>query len=251
MDDTLVDDLAAEQAALDSLVSKMDQPSWDLPTPAEGWTVRHQIAHLAFSDELALASLNGDGETRFRALTDPQHAEEVRVVLTNPGQNRTGPEVLAWWRAVRNREIALFRTTPASARLPWGPAYLAATSLCTARLMETWAHSLDCLTALGIDAHDTDRLRHVCHITYRAIPHAFKSAKTAMPGSLDELMVEVTSPSGDRWRYGRMSATQRITGSASEFARVGVRRMSRAEASTLAAEGPFADAALDILKAYL
>jgi hypothetical protein len=72
-----------------------------------------------------------------------------------------------------------------------------------------------------------------------------------MPGALDDLVVEVISPSGGLWRYGSPSASQRIEGSAAEFARVGVRRMKLSEATTLTAEGTLADAALGTLKAYL
>src|SRR5258708_4837754 len=56
---TLVDP-AAEHAALDALVAPLDAAAWETPTPAEGWAVRDQVAHLAYFD----------GEAR-RAITDP------------------------------------------------------------------------------------------------------------------------------------------------------------------------------------
>jgi uncharacterized protein (TIGR03084 family) len=117
--------------------------------------------------------------------------------------------------------------------------------------METWAHGLDCFTALKVEPVDTDRLRHVCHITYRAIPHAFRDAGQPMPGHIDDLVVEVTSPSGDLWRFGPPSASQRIKGTAGDFARVGVRRKRLADARSLEGQGELAWRALPILKAYL
>jgi uncharacterized protein (TIGR03083 family) len=47
--DALVDDLVAEELALDELVAPLDGAAWSMPTPAEGWTVRDQVAHLAAS----------------------------------------------------------------------------------------------------------------------------------------------------------------------------------------------------------
>src|SRR5262245_49251701 len=46
----LCDDLAAEHAALDAVVADLDEARWDLATPAKGWSVRDQIAHLAYTD---------------------------------------------------------------------------------------------------------------------------------------------------------------------------------------------------------
>lgn len=72
-----------------------------------------------------------------------------------------------------------------------------------------------------------------------------------MPASLEELVVEVTSPAGESWRFGRAGAPNRIEGTASEFTRVGVRRMRLDDAATLRAHGPLAVVALPNLKAYL
>jgi uncharacterized protein (TIGR03084 family) len=250
MDHPIVDDLGAEQAALDALVADLDEPGWDMPTPAEGWTIRDQIAHLAFFDEVAVASLTGSGQARFAELT-VQSPDLTDAHRGPPGAGRTGAEVLSWWRGARRSEISAFREADPSARVPWGPNFMAAPSLCTARLMETWAHGLDCFAARQVEPVDTDRLRHVCHITYRAIPHAFRDAGQPMPGRLDDLVVEVTSPSGHLWQFGPPSAPQRIEGTAADFARVGVRRMRLADARSLQSTGELASSALLILKAYL
>ena len=117
--------------------------------------------------------------------------------------------------------------------------------------METWAHGLDCFMALCVEPADGERLRHVCHIAYRAIPNALLQAGLTMPAPLDDLVVEVRSPTGALWRFGRQGAPNRIEGTAGEFARVGVRRMSLSQAISLCAKGPLAELALPHLKAYL
>jgi hypothetical protein len=40
-------DLITEGEALDGLVAGLDAAQWALPTPALGWTITHQIAHLS------------------------------------------------------------------------------------------------------------------------------------------------------------------------------------------------------------
>lgn len=250
MDSSIVDDLAAEHAVLDDLVGNLTEEQWTTPSPAPGWNVRDEIAHLAFFDDVAVASIGGWGETRFAELEAVMRSGDP-AFIRSPGEGRCGREVLSWWRQARTAEVAAFRRIDQRARIPWGPNRMAAASLCTARLMETWAHGLDCFMALGVEPVDGERLRHVCHIAYRAIPNALAQAGLAMPAPLDDLAVELCSPTGELWRFGRPDAPNHIEGSAAEFARVGVRRMHLGATTTLRANGPLADVALANLKAYL
>ena len=250
MDSPIVDDLAAEHEVLDDLVRNLDEEQWCTPSPAAGWAVRDEIAHLAFFDDVALASITGQGEARFSELEAAMRSGDTDFIRS-PGEGRSGREVLAWWREARAAEVDAFRRIDPTERVPWGTNRMAAASLCTARLMETWAHGLDCFMALGVKPVDGARLRHVCHITYRAIPNGLLDAGQVMPAPLEDLVVEVSSPTGELWRFGRKDAPNRIEGTASEFARVGVRRMNLEEATTLRASGPLAEKALPHLKAYL
>lgn len=246
----ILDDLIAEQAVLNDLVSGLDESQWSTPTPARGWSVRDQIAHLALFDDVATASLTGTGARRFADLYAAMGAGDTEFIDA-PSGGRSGAEVLAAWQQARLGEVEAFRAIDPDARVPWGPNLMAPLSLCTARLMETWAHGLDCFAALDIAPADGDRLRHVCHITYRAIPNALMQNDLSMPAPITDLVVEVVSPAGALWRFGRSDASNRIEGTAAEFARVGVRRMSLGEAATLRARGPLAELALANLKAYL
>src|SRR6202000_3144734 len=45
----LLADLTAEGADLDAIVSTMDKRAWRTMTPADGWTVAHQNAHLTLT----------------------------------------------------------------------------------------------------------------------------------------------------------------------------------------------------------
>jgi hypothetical protein len=65
------------------------------------------------------------------------------------------------------------------------------------------------------------------------------------------LRVELDAPGGETWTFGPEDADNRITGDAGEFCRVGVQRLRRRDATTLKAEGPLAEAALDVARAFL
>lgn len=120
------------------------------PRPPCGWTVAHQIAHLAWTDRAA-----------FIAVTDPDaFGKLVEEALAAPGsfvddgaEEGAGlppAELLALWRAGRAELLAALRAAPRGTRFPWYGPPMSATSMATARLMETWAHGQDVADALGV-----------------------------------------------------------------------------------------------------
>jgi uncharacterized protein (TIGR03084 family) len=121
-------------------------------------------------------------------------------------------------------------------------------SFATARLMETWAHGLDVHDALGTEPADTDRLAHVAWIAVNAIPYACSVAGVEPPTA--PIRVELTLPSGATWTSGPEDATDRITGTASEFCRVFVQRRP-ASGTSLVAEGDGATLAVRVARSYL
>src|ERR1700747_2011626 len=56
----IVGDLAAESDALDALVASLPQPRWRELTPADGWTIAHQIGHLLWTDRGSLTSITDE-----------------------------------------------------------------------------------------------------------------------------------------------------------------------------------------------
>ena len=61
--------------------------------------------------------------------------------------------------------------------------------------------------------------------------------------------VELTAPGGDLWAYGPLDADERVTGLAWDFALLVTQRRHRADLA-LRAEGPGADAWLDLAQAF-
>ena len=208
----IVDDLRAESDYLDELVAELPAAGWAKATPAPGWTVAHQIAHLLWTDRVALLSVNDEAgftEVLGAAAEDPsgfvdRGAEEIAASAP--------AELLADWRHTRRRLHDALLTVPDAHKLPWFGPPMSAASMATARLMETWAHGLDVADALGVTRPATSRLRSIAHIGVRTRDFAFAINGLAVP--TDPFRVELLAPDGSTWTWGPEDAPQRVTGSA-------------------------------------
>lgn len=246
--DDLVADLRAESGALDALVADRDGDAWRTMTPAEPWTVADTIGHLTWTDRAALVAATdpdgfGDwaaaqfGDRGLDAVTDHAQAE---------GAARPG-ELLATWRAGREQLATALLALPDGVRLPWFGPPMGATSMATARLMETWAHGQDVADALGVERIPTARLRHVCHLAVRTRGFAF-GVNERPPPDVD-VRVELTAPDGSTWAWGADDATDRVTGSALDFCLLAVQRRHRDDTDVIAT-GPVADEWLEVIQAF-
>ncbi|WP_371653350.1 MULTISPECIES: TIGR03084 family metal-binding protein [unclassified Streptomyces] len=242
----VLDDLRAEGEELDRLVGALGPDGWETVTAAPGWTIAHQIAHLAWTDGAALL-----------AVTDADaFAAEVEKAVASPetfvdegaeaGARLEPGELLGRWRHGRARLAEALVAAPAGARFPWYGPPMSTASMATGRLMETWAHGQDVWDALGRTREPTDRLRHVARIGVRARDFAFAVRGLAAPD--EEFRVELTGPSG-LWTYGPPDAAQRVTGPALDFCLLVTQRIHRSD-TAVRAEGPDADRWLDIAQAF-
>ncbi|MFD9377094.1 TIGR03084 family metal-binding protein [Streptomyces sp. NPDC059999] len=241
-------DLREENRDLDSLVGELPEPGWAKATPASGWTVAHQIAHLYWTDRVALLSLTdpaGFGRMIEEALAAPDSFVDEGAA---EGAALPPAELLARWRTTRTAlDEALAAASP-DTRFPWYGPPMKAASMASARLMETWAHGQDVADALGVRRTPTARLRHVARIGIRARDYAY--AVRGLPAPEEEFRVELTAPDGAQpWTYGPADAPQRITGSALDFCLLVTQRVHRAD-TDLTATGPDADRWLDIAQAF-
>ncbi|OBJ51584.1 TIGR03084 family metal-binding protein [Mycobacterium asiaticum] len=208
-------DLAAESDELDALVAPLTPQDWATATPAPGWTIAHQIGHLLWTDRVSLLSVtdeSGFAEVLSAAATDPAGfvdagAEELAALPPE--------ELLADWRDTRHRLHAALLEVTDGRKLPWFGPPMSASSMATARLMETWAHGLDVADALGVTRPPTDRLRSIAHIGVRTRDYAFVVNNLTPP--TEPILVELRAPGGDTWSWGPADAAQRVTGSAEHF----------------------------------
>ncbi|MFF1559929.1 TIGR03084 family metal-binding protein [Streptomyces sp. NPDC058279] len=241
-------DLRAEGAELDSLVGELPQEGWATATPAAGWTVAHQIAHLHWTDQAALLALT-DAEGFAVMAEEAVKAPDTFVdegaaegALLDPA------DLSARWRAGRAALDAALAAADPEARFPWYGPPMKAASMASARLMETWAHGQDVADALGVRRVPTARLRHVARIGVRARDYAYAVRGLPAPGA--EFRVELLAPDGvTTWAYGPEDAEQRVMGPALDFCLLVTRRAHRADLA-LTATGADADRWLDIAQAF-
>ncbi|GAA4665222.1 TIGR03084 family metal-binding protein [Streptomyces youssoufiensis] len=221
----LLDDLRAEGDDLDALVAGLDPGQWARPTPAVGWTIAHQIAHLAWTD--ARASEAASAPEVFAREVEKAAAAPERFVDEGAAAGALEPPaaLLARWRAGRAALSQLLAARPEGAKLPWYGPPMGVASMATARLMETWAHGQDVADALGVRRTPTARLRHIAHIGVRARDYAYAINQLAPPR--EEFRVELTAPDGALWTYGPPEASQRVSGPALDFCLLVTQRAHR------------------------
>ena len=241
-------DLAAESDQIEGWVTPIESVDWTTVTTPEGWTISHQIAHLAWTDQASLTAIAG-GEPfdalMDLALNDPAgfvDAETERWAAELPPAQQ-----LARWQQGRTALADALRAVPAGTKLPWFGPPMSPTSMATARFMETWGHGHDVAEGLGTTYPQNDRCKHVCHIGVRARGNAFAMRGEQDPG--DDIRVELTAPSGGLWTWGGEDAANRIEGSAYDFALLAIRRRQRGDVE-LRATGPVADRFLDLVQAF-
>jgi uncharacterized protein (TIGR03084 family) len=243
----LLADLDAESASLDALVADLPPADWATPTPAEGWTVAHQIAHLAWTDDQALLAVTSPDEFGGTLRKAAAQSDDVVDLGAREGAGAEPAELLRRWRQGRAdlvRELALL---PEGERIPWYGPPMSAPSLVTARLMETWAHGQDVADALGVTRAPTARIRHVAHLGVRTRDYSFAVHGSAPPR--EEFRIELTGPSGELWTWGPEGSPERLTGPAIGFALLVTQRIHRDDAG-LSAHGDGVDRWLDIAQAF-
>src|SRR2546422_8198816 len=115
----VIDDLRAESEELDRLVAELSPEQWALATPAPGWTIAHQIAHLAWTDRAALTAVTDpDG---FQQLIEKALAAPDSYVDEGAEEGAKLPpgELLRGWRDGRTALDHTLRQAQPGARFPW------------------------------------------------------------------------------------------------------------------------------------
>jgi uncharacterized protein (TIGR03084 family) len=243
----MVADLRAESDELDALVANLPAARWAEATPAPGWTVAHQIAHLLWTDRVALMAVSD--EAAFATVLEEAAKNPTGFVDDGAEQLAVAPpaQLLADWRRTRARLHDELLAVPDGRKLPWFGPPMSAPSMATARLMETWAHGLDVADALGVKRPATARLRSIAHIGVRTRDFAF--AINGLTPPPEPFRVELRAPDGSTWSWGPEEGVQRVTGSAEDFCMLVTQRRPRS-ALDVHAVGDEAEQWLSIAQAF-
>jgi uncharacterized protein (TIGR03084 family) len=240
-------DMNTDCDEVDELVASLDESQWQLPTPAPGWTIAHQIAHLTATFKMA-ATAAAD-PAAFRAFTvglSGNFAANVDAALA-PFLKEPPGALLGRWRAERENVTRALAAVPPGQVVPWLVRPLPPVVLASAGIMETFAHGQDVADALGVQREPTDRLRHL--VGFAVLVWDFGYQARGMTPPDEQFRFEITAPSGELWQFGPPEAAQRITGPAADFCMLVTRRRHRDDLA-ITATGAAAEKWLDIAQAY-
>lgn len=218
----ILNDFIAEQSQVDTLVDGLTEDEWltgmEYCAP---WNIKDAIIHITFYDYAAnklMADEADDLVQLANAEADLDETWRARAFW-----NMSGKEVLGWWREERTKLDFAFMHKDPKERVPWAPGLpMSAKSLCSARLMELWAHSVDIYDALGKDVVVCERITSVLFLSWQARKFAYTINELQVPDT--PMYLQLTLPSGAVWTKGELNPDNYIKGSAKEWALVSVRR---------------------------
>jgi uncharacterized protein (TIGR03084 family) len=231
----VLDDLVAEQAALDAVVADLAPEQWLLPTPSPRWSIADQIGHLTYFDRTArLATADPAAFAEHKAGAFQRYADPLDGDALTLGEFRqlSPSEQLAAWRDARAALAEAAAGLADDARVDWYGPSMGAKSFLTARLMEVWAHGQDIVDTLagatGASGArlrpDTDRLRHIAQLG--VITRGWSYAVRGETPPDTPVRVTLEAPSGATWEWETPDdvAADSISGPAGDFCRVVTQR---------------------------
>lgn len=247
--DELMEDLAAQHAELSGLLRAIGAREGGQPSRCPGWSVTDVVLHLAQTDEMALASLDGRLEEHLQAKAEAwvnaTSVDDGAGLLVAAERGDPFDAVHRRWSASSQAlRTALAGSNP-SDRVTWVAGQLAVQTLATTRLTECWIHTGDVATALGVTLPVPDRIHHITRLAWRTLPYAFAQAGKQLSGPVT---FELTSPTGATWTFGDGGGTV-VRGSAVDLCEVAGQRAEAGEAG-LTATGPDASAVLQLVRTF-
>jgi uncharacterized protein (TIGR03084 family) len=212
-----IDDLRAEGDELDAVLRGLDDDVWARATAFKDWTVHDVVAHLHLSDQMGLASLQG--EDAFRALMrQMRDAASMADYARGRFGGLPGPELRVRWHETLMRLCDGLAVTEPSRRLPWVGPGMKPRMFATARQMETWAHGWEVYDLLRLPRRHGARLKNIATIGVRTFAWTFSNRGLPVPEPAP--YVELRSPDGGLWCWNDPEVADRVSGDAVAFCQV-------------------------------
>ncbi|HKY75457.1 MAG TPA: maleylpyruvate isomerase family mycothiol-dependent enzyme [Acidimicrobiia bacterium] len=253
--DGILTALAEQVAELDGLVRDLDEAGLALPSRCPGWSISDVLVHLAQTNEMTVASAEGRFTeeaaafgNRAGSVPPGSDIDDLAGLAVAADRGAPGKEVYDRWRASSAAQAAALGACEAGTRLPWVAGDLAAITLATTRLAETWIHTGDVAAGLGRDMTvATDRLRPIARLAWRTLPYAFARAGKTMAGPV---ALRLTGPDGTIWEFDpNEPAATTVSGPALDFCLLAARRVAPSQ-TALVATGPDGAAVLELVRTF-
>ena len=251
--DDIVTALNQQDEELDSLLRDLDEDGWALPSRCPDWSIADVVLHVAQTNGMAVASVEGRFSVvgAFGKATEaaPPGAsvDDLAGLAVAAERGRPGKEVYDRWRESSTAQVAALRGCEASTRVTWVAGELAAITLATTRLSETWIHTGDVAAALGREQQAGPHLKPIARLAWRTLPYAFARANRTLSGPV---ALTLTAPDGTTWEFKPDEpAATTVTGPALDFCLVAARRLEPSN-TALTATGPDATAVLELVRTF-
>ena len=244
--------LADQQGELTKILDGLDDAAWQRPSRCEGWTVADVVLHLAQTNEMAIASVDGHYPEYLEAVGrslqgSASNVDDGAALMVAKERDRPLPELRARWQSTVDEFLARLDHANFHERVMWVAGELSIRTLVTTRLAETWIHTGDVADGLGIELQPTERLKHIARLAWRTLPYAFARDGRELSGPV---AFELTGPNGEPWEFipdGTPVTT--IRGDGVELCLVAARRLEPSDTS-LSGDGPDAAAVLEVVRTY-
>lgn len=208
--------LRGEGRTLQTILSNLSEADWRKPTPAAGWTIAHQVAHLTWTDTAALTALRDATAFETYRQGSAENPGGFVDAAADDGAGLSPADIFARWTASRDELAHALAQADQHVRFPWFGPGMKARSMITARIMETWAHGQDISNALGAAWPATDALKDIAHLGLATRKFTYLNNELEPPTS--EMYVELTGPQQQVWTWGSPDAENTVRGSAWDFA---------------------------------
>jgi uncharacterized protein (TIGR03084 family) len=241
-----------QQAELDGLINPVDDDAWARPSRCDGWSVSDVVLHLAQTNEMALASLQGRFNEVLTELTTglPPSKDVDDGAGMMVEHQRGAPPVAVYerWKTGIDELRKAFASVDERDKVQWVVGSLSARTLCTTRLAETWIHTNDVASGLGVTLPAAERLNVIANLAWRTLPYAFQRAGRTMTGPV---AFELTGASGAPVTIAPADgdALTVVRGTVLELCEVAGQRKD-ASATSLTAEGPDAESVLELVRTF-
>src|SRR4051794_31172960 len=252
--EAVVTALAGQQAELTGILSSLDDAGWQQPSRCEGWTVADVVLHLAQTNEMAIASVDGTFAEYLaevgRQLGDAPQAnvDDGAALMVAKERGRPLDELKSRWQSSVDGFLDRVDDADFHKRVMWVAGELSIRTLVTTRLAETWIHTGDVADGVGIDLEPDERLKHIARLAWRTLPYAF--ARDGGRQLSGPVAFELTGPNREPWEFiPDETPLTTIRGSGADLCLVAARRIDPSDAD-LTGEGPDADAVLKLVRTY-
>lgn len=236
-----------ETTKLADFLAGLQESDWIRPTPAKGWTVTDQVAHLAFVYNLAAQACHAPDEFKagLQQVAEVGFEAAVKQGLTEYGAG-SAQDVLGRFKFASHMAATGLRSTTAQ-RVPWLVNPLPPSVLAMAGMLETFAHGQDIYDTLDTRVERGDELEYLVHFIARTRDFGYLSHDMTPP--VQEFLFQITLPSGRTVEVGPADSSDVVRGPAEDLALLASRRRHRDDLDVVA-DGQDAKVWLTIAQAY-